>query len=358
MNILVAPNAFKGTYSAAEVCRVLKQALDNKGFETRQRYVETVPLSDGGDGFVECIQHMIPELSLRTTKVMGPQHGMDVDAKWLWDASNNIAYIESAQACGLALLRGTLNPLNATSYGLGQLIRAAMEVGAQDIYIGLGGTACTDAGVGALQAMGWSFKDEFGREVSLGNAGLIHVNSIHPARFKWPTLNLMTDVENRLLGDQGAAIIFGPQKGASPQQVHDLEKGLSAFWLHGYRDLRMNLDFPGAGAAGGIPAGLSLLGNVSIGSGFELIADLGDLEEQVQWADWVVTGEGAFDRQSVMGKAPGKVIEIAQRMQKKVVVIAGRIEPGVATGVQHTIPLSAHSGSLEAAAKHLALLLG
>jgi glycerate 2-kinase len=357
-NILIAPNAFKGTYSAAEVCRVLRAALDSPANATKQNYVETLPLSDGGDGFVESIHHLIPELTIRTTRVMGPVYGMEVDARWLWDASNNIAYIESAQACGLALLRGVLNPIHATSYGLGQLVRAAMEVGAQDIYIGLGGTACTDAGLGALQALGWSFKDAAGQEVPLGNIGLMMIETIHPVRFKWPALNLMTDVENRLLGEQGAAIVFGPQKGASPQQVHDLEKGLSAFWLHGYRDLKTNFDFPGAGAAGGIPAGLSLLGNVSIGSGFELIADLGDLEEQVKWADWVVTGEGSFDRQSLMGKATGRVLDLAKRHQKRTAIISGSIEPGVAKNVNHTVPLSAHGGSLEAAARHLALLLG
>jgi glycerate 2-kinase len=177
-------------------------------------------------------------------------------------------------------------------------------------------------------------------------------------RFKFPTLNLMTDVQNRLLGDLGTAIVFGPQKGASPQQVQELEKGLSAFWLYGYRDLKMNLDFPGAGAAGGLPAGLSLLGSVSIGSGFELVADLGDLEDKLQWADVVVTGEGSFDRQSLMGKATGRLIDLAKQYGKQVAVIAGRFEPGTTQGLQHSIPLSACGGSLEAAVKQLALLLG
>lgn len=318
--VLIAPNAFKGTMSARDVALNLAKALYGT-FE-----IQAAPLSDGGDGFIDCIHFQIQELTRMQSEVCGPLYGTTVQAQWLWDASNNIAYIEAAQACGLALLQGGFRPMEATSFGLGQLIQVAMLKGAEDIYVGLGGTACTDGGVGALQAMGWHFLDQGGREIGPGGGNLIQIDRITPGPKPTAHLNLMTDVANKLLGDLGSAIVFGPQKGASPDQVNELEKGLSNLWLHTYRNLKLNIDFPGAGAAGGIPAGLALTGDASLGSGFELIADLSDLELKMQWADIVVTGEGAFDRQSSMGKAPGRVVSLARSMGKKVAIFAGRIE--------------------------------
>jgi glycerate kinase len=237
-----------------------------------------------------------------------------------------IAYIESAQACGLSHIGGQLNPMEATSRGLGELVSAAISKWATDIYIGLGGTASTDGGVGAMQALGWQFPDQYGKEIGSGGGHLIDIHRILPGPQIRPNLNLMTDVNNPLLGDLGTAIVFGTQKGASPTQVQELEKGLSNLWLHAYKIYKLNLDFPGSGAAGGIPAGFALSGRATIGSGFELIADLGDLEEKIAWADIVVTGEGKFDRQSMMGKAPGQVVNLARSQGKKVVIVSGIIE--------------------------------
>ena len=161
----------------------------------------------------------------------------------------------------------------------------------------------------------------------------------------------MTDVNNQLLGDNGTAPVFGPQKGANPSQVLELEKGLSNFWLHVFKIFKLNIDFPGAGAGGGIPAGLALTCRASVGSGFELIADLGDLEDMIAWADIVVTGEGRFDRQSMMGKAPGQVVNLARAQGKKVAILAGSIEQKVG---DVNVELNAFGGDLNLAAAALA----
>ncbi|HLO99410.1 MAG TPA: glycerate kinase, partial [Fimbriimonas sp.] len=163
-------------------------------------------------------------------------------------------------------------------------------------------------------------------------------------------LNLMVDVSNPLLGDTGTSIIFAPQKGAKPADVQELEKGLSNLWLHCYRNLNQNIDFPSAGAAGGLPAGFSLMENVSIGSGFELIADLGELEEKLAWCDLLVTGEGAYDFQSQMGKAPGRLIALAKSMRKKTAVIAGSIS---VFDADYNIALQPGGHTLEEAARLL-----
>ncbi len=346
--VLIAPNAFKGTFSARDVAQGLAKALTGD-FE-----VQILPLSDGGDGFVDVIHFLIPELTMMTTEVTGPLANQRVHAKWLWDASNMIAYIESAQACGLALMNGQLNPMEATSRGIGELIAAATAKWATDIYIGLGGTASTDGGVGAMQALGWQFPDQFAQEILPGGGSLIKMHRILPGPPLSVNLNLMTDVNNGLLGDLGAAPVFGPQKGASPEQVLELEKGLSNLWLHAFKIFKLNIDFPGAGAAGGIPAGFALGGHAQIGSGFELVADLGDLDEKIAWADIVVTGEGKFDAQSMMGKAPGQVVNLARTQGKRVAVFAGSIEEKVG---DVNIELTAFGGDFGRAAMALAAQL-
>ena len=339
--VLIAPNAFKGTMSAISVAQEVARVL-GQDFETL-----ILPLSDGGDGFVDVIHYLIPELTMMETEVTGPVATQRVKARWLWDASNMIAYIESAQACGLSQMRGPLNPMEATSRGVGELVATAISKWATDIYIGLGGTASTDAGVGAMQALGWQFPDQYAKEIEPGGGHLIELHRILPGPALRVNLNLMTDVNNPLLGDLGAAVIFGPQKGADPPQILELEKGLSNFWLHAFKIFKLNLDFPGAGAAGGIPAGFGLGGQTAIGSGFELISDLGDLEDKIAWADIVITGEGRFDQQSMMGKAPGQVINLARAQGKRVALVAGSIESPVG---DINVELTKFGGSLADAA--------
>lgn len=350
MKVLIAPNAFKGTYGAVDVCHAIANVF------RPHHEIMVLPVSDGGDGFIDCIHTFVPEISRRTTRVCGPVFGQQVEAEWLWDSSNNIAYIESAQACGLSRLGQNREPMLATSYGLGELILAATDAGAEDIYIGLGGTACTDGGIGALTAMGWAFLDQNRQSIGhLGGGGLIQLAQIVKGRPLRAEINLMVDVSNQLLGDTGTAPIFAPQKGASPEQCQELERCLSNLWLHCYRNLKQNIDFPGAGAAGGIPAGFSLMQNVSIGSGFELIADLGELEEKMAWCDVMITGEGAYDAQSQMGKAPGRLVAYAKSLRKKTAIIAGHIS---VFDADYEVALQPQRLSLNEAAEILLAQLG
>lgn len=334
MKILVAPNAFKGTHSSVEVANIWSGILGEK------HEVQSLALSDGGDGFLDAIHFLIPELSRRTTLVTGPYPEQRVNADWLWDASNNIAYLEVAQACGLARATRPLRSLEATSFGVGELVLAAQRAGATDIYLGLGGTASTDAGAGALRALGWSFVDDAGQDIG---HELTRLNRMVVGGVKPPELNLMTDVTNPLLGDQGAAVVFAPQKGANAREVELLEARLAAFWLIARDQFKMNLSFPGSGAAGGLSSGLALTGVATIGSGFELIADLGDLEDKLRWADLVVTGEGAFDSQSMMGKATGRLLSLAQSQRKRTAVIAGTIIAGSLPMVDYAVALDGKS---------------
>ncbi len=338
--VLIAPNAFKGTFSAREMTMALTRALYGE-FQ-----VQAVPISDGGDGFIDCIHFQIQELELMESNVTGPLAGTTVAAPWLWDVSNKIAYLEAAKVCGMAMLGGQLRPMDATSYGLGQLIQIAIHKGAEDLYIGLGGTACTDGGVGAMQALGWKFPDQYNKEIGPGGGHLIEIHRILPGPNVPAQLNLMTDVGNNLLGDLGTAIVFGPQKGATPVQVHELEKGLSNLWLHAYKILKLNIDFPGSGAAGGIPASLAMTGRANLGSGFELLSDLADLEMKMEWADVVITGEGSYDKQSAMGKAPGRIVSLARSMGKKVAIFAGKISER--SGDIH-VALDQHNGDFQLA---------
>lgn len=349
--ILIAPNAFKGHFTSAEICTALEIALAD------QFDVEVLPISDGGDGFVDSIHLLIPELVRMTDTVQGPYEGMKVDADWLWDESNKIAYIESASACGLRLVQDQpLKPMEATSFGLGELILKAIEIEAEDLYIGLGGTASSDGGVGAMQALGHRFLDEHGNPVPPGAKGLSKIAKIHIEKNRWPRINLMADVETRLLGDFGCAQTFGPQKGATLDQVDEIERGLSNFWLHVFRDFKLNIDFPGAGAAGGIPAGLALLNRTSMGSGFELIADLGDLDDKINWADVVITGEGVFDSQSLLGKAPGAILDKANRMGKRTGIFAWKINTSFKRQPEFVVEMNS-VGELRESAARLALLL-
>jgi glycerate 2-kinase len=349
--ILVAPNAFKGHFTSAEVCSALEIALAD------QFDVELLPVSDGGDGFVDSIHLLIPELVRLTNTVTGPYPGMKVDADWLWDESNRIAYIESASACGLRLVQDRpLDPMSATSFGVGELIKSAIDIEAEDVYIGLGGTACSDGGVGAMQALGHLFLGEDHQPVPPGATGLSKISKIQLEKERWPRINLMVDVETRLLGDFGCAQTFATQKGATSDQVEEIERGMSNFWLHVFRDHKLNIDFPGAGAAGGIPAGLALMNRTSMGSGFDLISDLGDLDEKIGWADVVITGEGVFDSQSLLGKAPGSILDKANRLGKRTGIFAWKVNTSFKRTPEFIVEMN-KTGDLRESAARLALLL-
>ncbi len=288
MRVVVAPDKFKGTARAAQVADAIAAVLRSQGHQ-----VATVPMADGGDGTLDALGG-----ANRTTTVTGP-NGDPVDAPWR--LSHRLAVIEMALASGLVLAGGpeVNDPLNATTRGTGELIEAAITRGAQRIIVGLGGSATTDGGLGAVEAIG------------------------SPARIAGVRLEVATDVNTRFVD---AARVFGPQKGASPAQIAFLEARLRGLAERYRDDYGVDVvDVVGSGAAGGLGGGLVALG-ATIVSGFDLIADELGLFEQIEEADVVVTGEGRLDTESFAGKVVGGVAEMAAEVGARLIVVAGSID--------------------------------
>jgi glycerate kinase len=337
MKILVAPQEFKGTLTAHEAAAAiadgLRQALPDAE-------VLEFPLSDGGPGFVECLVEA-GNGEYEQSAVTGPL-GTQVLARWGTvpnsDGEGFSAVIELAAAAGISLLRpGELRPLEATTYGAGELIWHALSAGASQIYLGVGGSATTDGGAGILQALGARLLDGAGNDLSPGGGPLASLANLDLTKLDRRLANVevfvATDVRNPLTGPAGAAAVYGPQKGADPAQVEALEAGLRR-WAQVLRDTT-GVDvaqMPGAGAAGGAAAGLVACCGARIISGFDLVSEAADLDDHLAWADVIVTGEGRFDSQSLQGKVTGRLLEAAAGRGKRCLVLAGRcgeVPPGV-----------------------------
>lgn len=322
--VLIAPDKFKGTLTATEVAAHVARGLTAA---VPGVVAEELPVADGGDGTVDAA--VAAGYRRDVIGVRGPA-GEPVSAALA--ISGDVAVIESAQACGLSRLPGGHHlPLTATSYGVGELIAAAAEVGARRIVLGLGGVATTDGGAGLVRALGGRLLDAAGREIAPGGAALIalrHLDVTGMRDLSGVDVLLATDVDNPLLGPEGAAAIYGPQKGASAADVAVLEEGL-ARWADvaeaalGRPRFR---DQAGAGAAGGLGfAALAFL-NARMRPGIEVMLDLLSFGRRVAGASLVVTGEGSLDTQTLRGKAPAGVARAttAASPGTPVVAVAGR----------------------------------
>jgi glycerate kinase len=318
-HVVIAPDKFKGTLTAAQVAAHVAAGLGraSPGLTTIQ-----VPVADGGDGTVDAAEaagYRRVELGVR-----GPT-GTPLTASFaLLDGT---AIVESAQACGLTRLpAGTLAPLTATSRGVGELILAAIRMRAKRIVLGLGGVACTDGGAGLVTALGARLLDASGTELPPGGAALARLDHIDASRLRDLSgieVIAATDVDNPLLGPRGAAAVYGPQKGASPQDVTSLEEGL-ARWADVTEQAFgfVKRDEPGAGAAGGLGfAALGFLG-AATQPGIQLMLDLLSFPDHLPGARLVVTGEGALDEQTLHGKAPAGVARAAAAATPDLPVVA------------------------------------
>jgi glycerate kinase len=318
-HVLIAPDKFKGTLSAAQVAAHVAAGLERACPGLR---CVRVPVADGGDGTVDAAQaagYRRVELGVR-----GPV-GQPTTAAFA--VREGTAIIESAQASGLSRLPGgVLAPLTASSRGVGELISAAVSMGAKRIVLGLGGVACTDGGAGLMTALGARLLDESGAELPPGGAALARLHRIDLSRLRdlsGTEVIAATDVDNPLLGERGAAAVYGPQKGASAQDVTLLEDGLSRWADVAERTLgRRVRDEPGAGAAGGLGfAALAFLG-ATTRPGIELLLDLLSFASHLRGARLVITGEGALDRQTLHGKAPAGVARATAAAAPGVPVVA------------------------------------
>ena len=338
MKIVIAPDSYKESLSAPDVAKVIE-----KGFREifpNAHYVR-VPLADGGEGTVEAMIAATQGKAYHA-QVTGPLN-TKVDAVWGLSGDGNTAFIEMAAASGLALVpHNKRDPLLTTSYGTGELITQALERGARNIVIGIGGSATNDAGVGMMQALGVHFLDKQGQELKPGGGNLdklerIDISSLD-ARLADCSVRVACDVTNPLIGPQGASRIFGPQKGATEEMINTLDRNLEH-----YADIiahSFNIDvkhIPGAGAAGGMGATLKVFLNADLRRGIEVVTQALNLEEHIHDCTLVITGEGRLDSQSVNGKVPVGVANIAKKYDKPVIAIAGSLHPDVDVVYQHGI---------------------
>jgi glycerate kinase len=334
MRILIAPEEFKGTLTAAHAAKVMAHAIARR---MPAAQLDLAPISDGGPGLVDALLGATGGSS-RVTAVQDPL-GRTVDATWGILDFGRSAVIESAAACGLVLLRPEeRDPARASSFGVGQLIAAALDAGCSKILVGVGGTATNDGGTGAALALGARFLDSAGRELPPGGAALASLARIdisaRDRRLESAELLVATDVSNPLCGPRGASHIYGPQKGASPAIVQLLDAAL--FRLAAVARYQLGIsgeDQPGAGAGGGLGYGLAFLCGGRICPGFETFARFLDLDRRISQADIVLTGEGRLDLQTTaFGKGPGAIAQRARAAAKRVIIFAGRVDSSYRPG--------------------------
>jgi glycerate 2-kinase len=335
---LCAPNAFKGTLGAAEAAHALAQGVRDAGGVATE-----FPVADGGDGTLDVL--VGDSERVETLEVTGPL-GEPVGARI--GRLDHVAVIELADAAGLRLLGSHLDAVHATTRGLGELLAAALERGATEIIVGVGGSATTDGGVGALQALGFSIRDGSGQEVGPGSLqNVAHVDAASRHRgLEHCRIYVAADVVNPLLGPEGAASVFAPQKGATPQQVRQLEAGLQTWAQVAQAFAGKSLaDAPGAGAAGGAAFGLAALCGAQIVPGARLVCDRLGIDAAIAKAGVVVTGEGRLDSQTAYGKAPSEIARRCAAAGRPCIAVVGSLTEGTdLSAYQQAIDLHGHPG--------------
>lgn len=326
MKILIVPDSYKGSLSSKEVADCMEQGILEV---LPEAIVRKIPIADGGEGTVEAILSVTRGES-RQLEVIGP-FGDPVTAVYgIYDEGRS-AVVEMASASGLTLVtKDRLNPWRATTYGTGQVIKAALEAGVRKLVIGIGGSATNDGGVGMAQALGIRFLDEAGEEIGFGGGELHRIRSIdtsrvHPA-VAGCEVTIASDVTNPLCGEKGAAQVFGPQKGATPEMVVQLDAGLKHLASIIREQLGIDIEnIAGAGAAGGLGAGLMAFLNAKMARGIDIVLEAAHFDEVVRDADLVFTGEGRTDAQTVFGKTPTGVAKLSKKYNKPVICISGGV---------------------------------
>jgi len=319
--ILIAPAAFKGTLGPRQVAEALATGVRRA---VPDASVLECPVADGGNGLLDVV---LPAGALRERlSVTGPI-GDSVSAEMGW-IDGETAIIESASACGLALVEPEdRDPMRTTTRGVGELIWTAADRGARTIVVGLGGTATVDGGTGAARGFGWTFENATGEQLPDGGGALGDLASFRSGWGLGARVVALADVATPLLGPNGAAPVFGPQKGARPEEIPQLEAGLARLaelWAQaGRADLGT---MPMGGAAGGLGAGLAFFAKAELTSGANWVLERAGFDAALAKADLVITAEGIFDKTSLVGKAPGEVVRRAQIAKKKVAVVAGKVE--------------------------------
>lgn len=326
MNVVVAMDSFKGSLSGLEAGNGVKEGILKAIPEAN---VGVYPLADGGEGTVEAL---VLGLNGKLEKVMvtGPL-GEPVECTYGILEATGTAVIEMAGAAGITLVpEKNRNPLNTTTYGVGEVIKDAIRKGCRHFIVGIGGSATNDGGIGMLQALGYDMLDRNGKQVAFGAKGLEQLVTIGDEgvieELKECDFRIACDVVNPLCGENGCSAVFGPQKGATPAMIAQMDR-----WLKAYANLtavkckNANASYPGTGAAGGIGFAFLAYTNAVLESGVKIILDETKLEEHILNADIVITGEGRLDGQTIFGKAPIGVAKLAKKHGKRVLAFAGSV---------------------------------
>ncbi len=351
--IVIAPDSFKGNLTSSEVATYLEKGI--RRVLPKAKCIK-VPMADGGEGTVQSMVDAAHGLIIKK-RVTGPA-GRLITARYGWLAQSKTAVIEMAEASGLPLVHGRdRNPLTTTTYGTGQLIADAIRKGAKKIIIGIGGSATNDGGAGMAQALGVKFLNTSGSEIKARGCGgmLSKIAAIDmrqlDARVPDTDIIVACDVENPLYGNKGAAQVFAPQKGATPKMVALLDANLRHLGKLIKRDLHRSVGrMPGAGAAGGLGAGLVAFAGARLQSGIDIVLEATQLSKHIKGADLVITGEGRIDFQTAFGKTPAGVAKAAQKYNVPVIAIGGALADDARKVFAHGI-----DGIASAAVKDMSL---
>lgn len=325
MKIVIAPDKFKQSLSSFEVCNAIEQGLR---LASPAFGITALPLADGGDGLADVLAYYAP--FQKQQEVVQDPLQRPVKATWLYAEKEKLAFVEMAQASGLHLLKpAEYNCAITTTYGTGQLIRAAVESGAEKVIIGIGGSATNDCGIGMAAALGYHFLDGRGEEVAPVGKNLLFIQSIDASA----TVNLQAisvqvacDVTNYLTGPEGATRVYGPQKGATPAMVEELEAGMQHFAAVVKKEIGIDLTtIKGGGAAGGMGAGCVAFLGAELVSGADLVFHYSNAERHIQQADLVITGEGKLDLQTWNGKLVDAVTRLSGRHHVPVIALCGTL---------------------------------
>jgi len=336
--VLISPDSFKESLDGMEVAMAIRQGLE-KGIDGVQSIC--LPVADGGDGTIEALVKA-SNGSFMTSRVLDPL-GLPIDAIWGVMGDGVTAVIEMARASGLALLTDEQrDPRYTTTFGTGQLIYEAIQKGYKKLIIGIGGSATNDGGVGMAQALGVKFLDQNGKELPFGGAPLVDLKEIDMSNIS-PEISelsvlVASDVSNPLCGKTGASAIYGPQKGATPKMVLELDSALKNYADVISSTLGKNVELSsGSGAAGGLGAGLMAFMNAELRPGIDLVTEALDFDKYLQDCDLVITGEGAIDGSTIFNKAPVGVAKRAKKYNIPVIAFAGTLGDGYQKVYDHGI---------------------
>ena len=324
MNVVVAIDSLKGSLSSVEAGKAIANGIRRV---EENSIVNVRPLADGGEGTVEALVEGMGGI-YQTVTVCGPL-GESIDCKYGIIEETRTAIIEMSGAAGITLVEPEQrNPLNTTTYGVGEVIKDAISKGCRRFLVGIGGSATNDCGIGMLQALGYEFLDAQGKQVPLGAKGIAEIVEISDElvipELKECSFQIACDVTNPLCGEQGCSAIYGPQKGATKEMVQDMDQWIGKFaTLAKHKYSHSDATSPGTGAAGGMGFAFLTFTNAVLESGIQIVLRETKLEQFIKTADLVITGEGRLDGQTAMGKAPVGVAKLAKKHGKKVIAFAG-----------------------------------